>query len=60
MDRQFELETLRRSIALLSPGTRALSREEALALLEELAEVEGTLRSLRAGLRRLVDESSAR
>lgn len=47
---------MRRSIAMLTPGTNALSREEALALLEELADVETRLDRLRRGVRRLVDE----
>lgn len=46
----------RRSITMLTPGTKVLSREEALALLEELAEVQGRLDRLRSGIRRLVDD----
>jgi hypothetical protein len=40
---------------MLSPGTEALSREEALCLLEELTEVQETLDRLRGGLRRLLE-----
>jgi hypothetical protein len=40
---------------MLSPGTQALSREEALRLLEELTEAQETLDRLRAGLRRLLE-----
>ncbi|MDP9386948.1 MAG: hypothetical protein M3Q48_03220 [Actinomycetota bacterium] len=56
MDRQSELEILRRSIAMLTPGAGALSREEALRLLSELREVQGRLDQLKATLRRLADE----
>ena len=56
MDRRHDLENLRRSVAMLQPTAMALSREEALALLEELAEVQRRLERLRAGLRRLVNE----
>jgi hypothetical protein len=42
MDRRREVEQLRRSIAMLSPGTRdAIGREDALRLLTELYEVQG-------------------
>jgi hypothetical protein len=51
MDRYHELEDLRRSLAMLPPGTKALSREEAMRLLAELQEVEGRLRDLRDALR---------
>ena len=43
MDRSDELELLRRSVATLAPGARALRREEALRLLGELGEVEQRL-----------------
>ncbi|MDP9402615.1 MAG: hypothetical protein M3P85_04630 [Actinomycetota bacterium] len=56
MDRQYDLEILRRSIAMLTPGAHALSREEALRLLSELREVQGRLDQLKATLRRLADE----
>ena len=39
------------------PGVSALSREQALDLLEELADVRGRLERLRADLRKIVDES---
>ncbi len=54
--RSNDLENLKRSIAMLSPKAMALSREEALSLLEELAEVQRRLERLRAGLRRLVED----
>ena len=52
MDRYHELEDLRRSLAMLPPGTKApLDREQAMGLLAELQQVEGRLRSLRDALR---------
>ena len=57
MDRLSELETMRRSIAMLNPRASALDREEAMALLLELQDVERRLRTLRDGLRTLLDES---
>ena len=57
MDRGYELENLRRSIAMLLPGAAALDREQAMGLLYELQGLEDRLRSLRAGLRRLLGES---
>lgn len=57
MDRRYELEIMRRSLAMLSPGVQALSREDAIALVEELTAVQDRLQQLRDGLRRLIDES---
>lgn len=54
MDRLSELESLRRSIAMLNPRASALDREEAIALLAELQDVERRLRALRRGLRELL------
>jgi hypothetical protein len=51
VDRYQELEGLRRSLAMLPPGTQALDREDAMRLLSELQEVECRLRNLRDGLR---------
>ncbi len=56
MDRFSELESMRRSIAMLNPRASALDREEAMALLQELQDVDRRLRTLRDGLRRLLDE----
>jgi hypothetical protein len=56
--RYYDLENLRRSIAMLRPGTPAgLSREEAMRLLAELEDVKVRLERLRDGLRRLVEEN---
>ena len=57
MDRRYELETLRRSLAMLRPGAPALDREEAMSLVRELQELERQLRTLRVGLQRLLGES---
>lgn len=51
-----DLEHLRRSIAMLGPESPALTREEAMRLLAELQETERSLRRLRAGLRRLLED----
>lgn len=50
-----ELERLRRSIVMISPGQLALRREEAIVLLEDLAEVQDRLDALRSELRRLAE-----
>ena len=60
MDRQYELESLRRSLAMLRPGAPALDREEAMQLVRELQDLEGQLRMLREGLQRLLAESGSR
>jgi hypothetical protein len=56
MDRVSELEAWRRSIAMANPQSAALTREEAMALLRELQEVEQRLWALKRELRRLADE----
>ena len=56
LDRRHALENLRRSVAMLTPGAHALPREEALRLIEEVADVSDRLDRLRAELRRLADE----
>jgi len=58
MDRLSELESMRRSIAMLNPRASALDREEAMALLRELQDVERRLRCLRDGLKRLLDDDA--
>jgi hypothetical protein len=57
MERRYELETLRRSLAMLHPGAPALDREEAIRLVRELQELERQLRSLRRGLQQLLADS---
>ncbi len=50
-----DLERLRRSIVMISPGQLALRREDAITLLEDLAEMQERHDRLRAELRRLAD-----
>jgi hypothetical protein len=54
----YELENLRRSLAMLPPQAAGLSREEAMALLAELQEMDRRLRGLREGLLALVELAS--
>jgi hypothetical protein len=58
MERQFELESLRRSLAMLRPGAPALDREEAMRLVRELQTLEKQLRAMREGLVRLLAETA--
>ncbi len=58
MERQFELESLRRSLAMLRPGAPALDREEAMRLVRELQALERQVRTMRQGLVRLLDETA--
>ncbi len=58
MERRYELESLRRSLAMLRPGAPALDREEAMRLVRELQDLEQQLRVLREGLQRLLAETS--
>lgn len=51
---------LRRSLTMLTPhAPNALSREQAIALVEELEGAERRLRSLREGLERLLEEDQS-
>jgi hypothetical protein len=54
MERRYEIESLRRSLAMLRPGAPALDREEAMRLVRELQDLERQLRSLRQGLQALL------
>ncbi|HXA74002.1 MAG TPA: hypothetical protein VNV83_07175 [Acidimicrobiales bacterium] len=56
MERRYELETLRRSLAMLRPGAPALDREEAMRLVRELQELERQMRTLRWGIQELLSE----
>ena len=52
----WDLENLRRSIAMLQPGQQSyLKREQALQLLEDIRALQGRLDQLKAELRRLAD-----
>jgi len=57
VERAYEIENLRRSIAMLRPQAAALDREQAMALLAELQDVECRLRALRDGLRALLEDA---
>jgi vacuolar-type H+-ATPase subunit D/Vma8 len=57
MERRYELETLRRSLAMLRPGAPALDREEAMRLVRELQDFERQLRTLRRGLQELLSQT---
>jgi hypothetical protein len=53
-----EIEQLRRSIAMLQPGSVAMKREDATALLGDLGKVQECLDELRDGLRALLGEEN--
>jgi len=60
MDRFHELEDLRRSLAMLPPGSIAsLTREEAMGLLAELQSLDERLRRFRAGLEQVLAEDKS-
>ena len=59
MERRYELDNLRRSLAILAPGAQALRREEAIDLVAELEDTQERLRRLIAELRRVADEAEA-
>lgn len=57
MDRRHRLESLRRSLAMLQPGSSAdLTREQAILLVEDFQRALVVLDQLRAELRRLAEE----
>jgi vacuolar-type H+-ATPase subunit D/Vma8 len=58
MERQYELEGLRRSIAMLRVGAPALDREAAMVLVRELQQLERQIRRLRDGMQRLLDDEA--
>jgi hypothetical protein len=53
----FEIETLRRSMAMLPPQAAGLNREEAMRLLSELQEMDQRLRDVREGLTALLERA---
>jgi hypothetical protein len=59
VERRYQLDSLKRSIAMLTPGQQALSREQAMLLLTELSDVQERLDRLRAGLRQLLEEDGS-
>ena len=60
VERRFELENLRRSLTMLSPGVSGMTREEALRLVEELVDAQERIHHLIAGLRRLLTDAETR
>jgi hypothetical protein len=57
VERRYELDGLRRSLMMLSPGVPGLTREAAIRLVEELCDVEERLDRLVAGLHHLLDQA---
>jgi hypothetical protein len=55
LDRRYELEIERRSLAMMSRGAPAWPKEKALAFVDELEEVRGELERLREGMRALLE-----
>lgn len=51
-----EIEQLRRSVAMLSPGEHALDRETTLQVLHQLQAVSRRVHRLEGGLQALLDE----
>jgi hypothetical protein len=61
MDRLHQLEQMRRSIAMLQPGTKAnLTREEAMRLIAELQDLERRMRALREALAGVSDSAASK
>jgi hypothetical protein len=56
VDLRHELLILHRSVVMLRPDERALTRDRALALFEQLEELQAELDRLRTGLRALLEE----
>ena len=57
MERRYELEYRRRSLAMLRPGADAgWRREEAIALIEDVQRLEERLEQVRGTLRRLAED----
>lgn len=57
MDRRHELEILKRSIAMLTPGQVAgLERDQALEMIEEIEALQRRMRRLKAAIRELLED----
>jgi hypothetical protein len=56
VERRYELESLRRSIAMLRVGAPALDREAATVLVRELQALEREIRRLRNGMQQLLED----
>jgi hypothetical protein len=57
VERRYVLDSLARSLAMLSPGAPALDREQAMRLVAELEEAERRLTQLISELRRVADQA---
>ena len=57
MERQYELENLRRSIVMLRVGAPALYREAAMVFIGEPQALESQIRWLRDGMQCLLDDA---
>ncbi|HEX6381580.1 MAG TPA: hypothetical protein VF180_10090 [Acidimicrobiia bacterium] len=60
MEQSYLLDSLARSLAMLSPGAPALDREQAMKIVAQLEDAEQRLALLIAELRRLADEAERR
>lgn len=56
VDRRYELEILRRSLVMLHPDARPLLRDQAVALVEELADLQARIRRMAEVLAQLLVE----
>jgi hypothetical protein len=54
VERRLELESLHRSLMMLTPGVSGMTREEALRLVEELVDAQERIQQLITGLRQLL------
>jgi hypothetical protein len=59
VERRYELDNLRRSLAMLTPGAQALRREDAIELVTELEQTQERLRRLIDDLRRIAEEAAS-
>jgi len=57
MDRQYELENLRRSIAMLRVGTPATAREAAMSLVRQLQALKQRIRHQVDGMQQMLNEA---
>lgn len=60
VEQSYLLDSLARSLAMLSPGAPALDREQAMKIVAQLEDAEQRLALLIAELRRLADEAERR
>lgn len=60
MEQRYLIDSLARSLAMLSPGAPALDREHAMKLVAQLEDAERRLADLIGELRRLADQAEGR